>query len=1132
MAPLAIPRTHGRQSTTFTQPPLDESLSLPALYDWQAEHSPKHPLFVFEDVPGSQRTILWEEGAQGVHRATRFVRQAVGNPPASNGGGKPPVIAVLASSDTITFSVFIVGAMRTGCTIFCISPRNSSAAVTTLLAQTGAAHLFVSADASLQTLASAALDDLSAESPVQKHEMAVFEDFFPTKGCDPDFTPEPLAEIDMDAPAAIFHSSGSTAFPKPINFTHRALIWAAVSVCFTETDIAGTVLGCHSIAMFHGMGLFVLFEAAACGITAAVFKPHFPPTVPNPANVIEGIITSKSDYIFSTPTFPETWSHDSAHVDALAKMRGIIYSGGPLSKEAGNHLASKGVHIFTIYGLTETLMVNEFLHSLDGEDWDYFRISPAREAHFIDNGNNEFELVFLATDFFRPSAINTKINGRDAFATSDLVVPHPTKPGYWKVVGRTDDQIMHSTGEKTNPGPLEKMLARDPLVSYAVIFGRGRFHCGVLVEPKEQHAFNPTDTKKLVEFRNRIWPTIEAMNEFARTHSRIFKEARRLLVRSSCMILVASPSKPFALTGKGTLRRQVIIKEYDGEIDAAYKTVDESAQENIAGPEDWTLSHTTEFVRQIVLQTMKKENGAVADDADLFEHGLDSLQATWIRNTALRVLRESHVVVARKLSATFVYDYPTIARLATYLSSSVSGTAVDPAGDATAKSRELEALVSKYTTDFPTFVVGKESRDGGDGDIVLLTGSTGSIGSNILAKLIESKAVKRIYAMSRPSADNVSVKERHSKAFKRESLDSRLLEDARVRFLEGDASHPDFAIDPKQFVEVMRLAVVIRRETKLINLQMQTSVTHIIHNAWRVDFNVAVTSFEPNIRSVRNFVDFALGGHGAAPARVLFISSVGVFSNYAKDERALEEPLATPDTAIGAGYTESKWVSEHILQVASEKTPLSASVVRCGQMSGGPSGAWNTHEWFPSLVKSSIALRNATGRRRVVRSSRRTFRGSLRTTREERSSTCYTRATSCCTSCTRDHVPWSTIITSFASELGLPRAPYAVWLAALEAAHAELYSGSEPSAKVVAEAHATNPALRLRPFLHAAVTHMARVKTENVEPLGITRLRCERAEAASATLREAPEMGAANVKTWVENWRASRFIALALSPRA
>lgn len=52
------------------------------------------------------------------------------------------------------------------------------------------------------------------------------------------------------------------------------------------------------------------------------------------------------------------------------------------------------------------------------------------------------------------NVINTTIDGKGGYATSDLLSPHPSKPGLWKVVGRTDDQIMHSTGEKTNPGPL------------------------------------------------------------------------------------------------------------------------------------------------------------------------------------------------------------------------------------------------------------------------------------------------------------------------------------------------------------------------------------------------------------------------------------------------------------------------------------------------------------------------------------------------------------------------------------------------------------------------------------------------------------------------------------------------------
>ncbi|KAH8110846.1 acetyl-CoA synthetase-like protein [Phellopilus nigrolimitatus] len=1078
MSPLVIPRRHGLQSATFTQPPLDESLSLPAIYDWQAEHSPKHPVFVYEDEPGSQRTILWEENVQGVHRATRFVRKAIGNPPASSSDGKAPVVAVLASADTITFASLLIGVMRTGWTVFPISTRNSPAAVTTLLTQTKTAHIFVSADSSMQHLADAALKELSVDNAVKKHKLPVFEELYPVKGFDPSFTPEPLAEIDMDAPAVIFHSSGSTAFPKPIIFVHRAIIWTVGAMCFGEKDTAGTTWACHAAPMFHAMGMFVLLNTAVCGAVAAVFKPQSPPTVPNPVNFMESAISSKCDYIFSTPTFPETWSHESRYVEVLAKMKGVTYGGGPLSKEASSHLSSKGVALYTLYGSTETMIVNEFLHTLGGADCDYFKICPNRDAHFIDYGNNEFELVFLATDFYRPNVINTKINGRDGYATSDLLSPHPTKPGYWKVVGRTDDQIMHSTGEKTNPGPLEKMLARDPLVSHAVFFGRGRFHCGVLVQPDELYAFDPADTNKLAEFRNRIWPTVEKMNEFAPTHSRIFKEA---------------------------LRRQVTIKEYDDEIETAYKAVDESAQDNIVGPENWSQPQVTEFVREIVLQTMKKENGAVADDADLFEHGLDSLQATWIRNTVLRVLRDSHAGVARKLSATFIYDYPTIARLAEYLSSSVSGTSVAPAGDARAKARELEALVAKYTTAFPTFVAGAGSGNDGNGDAVLLTGSTGSLGSNILAKLIQNKAVTRVYAMSRPSSDGVSVKERHAKAFERESLDVQLLDDARVSFVEGDAGHADFAIDAKLFAE-----------TKLINLQLQSSVTHIIHNGWRVNFNVAVTSFESNIRSVRNFIDFALGGHGATPARVLFISSIGVFSKWSKDEPGPEEPLATPDTAIGTGYAESKWVSEHILQVATEKTPLSATVVRCGQMTGGPSGAWNTHEWFPSLIKSSIALGMLPDANGVVSWLTAHDAGGavvdMLHAHDFTVNLVHPRP-----------VPWFAVISAFSDVLSLPRVPYSTWLSALEAAQNELYSGGTPSAEAVSEAHGNNPALRLYGFFRAAEGTMTRVSEKTVEALG-TALRFERAEAASTTLREAPQLGQVNVKTWVENWRASGFI--------
>lgn len=90
-----MPITHGLHSLTFTQPPIDGSLCLPALFDWQGSHSSKHPLFVFEDAPGSLRTILWEEGIQGIHRATEYIRRVVSLPIENT---DKPVVAVLASS--------------------------------------------------------------------------------------------------------------------------------------------------------------------------------------------------------------------------------------------------------------------------------------------------------------------------------------------------------------------------------------------------------------------------------------------------------------------------------------------------------------------------------------------------------------------------------------------------------------------------------------------------------------------------------------------------------------------------------------------------------------------------------------------------------------------------------------------------------------------------------------------------------------------------------------------------------------------------------------------------------------------------------------------------------------------------
>jgi len=72
-------------------------------------------------------------------------------------------------------------------------------------------------------------------------------------------------------------------------------------------------------------------------------------------------------------------------------------------------------------------------------------------------------------------------------------------------VGRLDDVLVLSSGEKTVPGPMETMIGSSPYVAGVCMFGRGRNQTGVLVEPRPEFAVDIKDEEQVVAFRNLIW---------------------------------------------------------------------------------------------------------------------------------------------------------------------------------------------------------------------------------------------------------------------------------------------------------------------------------------------------------------------------------------------------------------------------------------------------------------------------------------------------------------------------------------------------------------------------------------------------------------------------------------------------
>jgi thioester reductase-like protein len=138
---------------------------------------------------------------------------------------------------------------------------------------------------------------------------------------------------------------------------------------------------------------------------------------------------------------------------------------------------------------------------------------------------------------------------------------------------------------------------------------------------------------------------------------------------------------------------------------------------------------------------------------------------------------------------------------------------------------------------------------------------------------------------------------------------------------------------------------------------MQSEVTHIVHNAWTVNFNYTIDSFvNTDIAGVSHLAAFALNSSRSTTPCFMFLSSIGAVMDYKADTVPEASVADVTSVATQTGYAKSKFVAEHILNRAGERG-LRISIVRCGQLSGNSvTGAWNLREYIPILLRSSVAL--------------------------------------------------------------------------------------------------------------------------------------------------------------------------------
>jgi thioester reductase-like protein/acyl-CoA synthetase (AMP-forming)/AMP-acid ligase II len=857
-------------------------------------------------------------------------------------------IAYIGLSD-LRYIIVLLAGIKTGFKLFFPSPRNSEEAQLSLLEGLSCSKLITTdpnpAGTSLLESVMAgkltipSLDVLINLDPSQVTRWPYKKSFDQTGG-DPIF---------------VLHTSGSTGIPKPLTYTHEYIsrVWHVQTLeppeGFTSVDELvrkGSYL--VSLPPFHiaGFTLAIIFPAMY-GCVPVYPIAGIPPTL---NSFLDALRSTSFDWTFLSPVVIDEIGRDPKVLEYIAqKLDYLLFSGGAVPQETGSIVARK-MTLLQSLGSSEcsAIPLIQSKSTWRTEDWAYLQLHPEANAEFQHRFDDCYELVHLRRqdadvrgvgERFQP--VFSMFPGTDSFQTKDLFVKHPTSPGLFRHVGRLDDIIVFLNGEKTNPVTFEAEVAKHPKVRAALLLGQLREEASLLVEPTDldmpEHA-----KRSLIED---LWPTIGDSNKRCPKHAKV----------SKARVLIASKDMPFLRAVKGTVQRQATLSLYKDIIDRFYaedvlggqSLCTNTLQQSQTNSEDEVTTALREIAQGL-------NNNVVSDEINFFAVGIDSLQVIQFR----RALVTRFPLLP--ITARTIYSNPTVKSLAAAIKKSLAQdltppTPVDEVADVLRSYQsKIDALLLQESESIKDDAVSNGASSGVDGNSsgetqalsfpvassafqengsILLTGSTGALGSHLLNLLLEN-GPRRIVCLNR-STDSRSLQITRNES---RGLPTAFPDD-RVIFLSGNLASPNFGLSTSEFED------------------LQDSVTHVIHSAWPVNFNNSLQSYTESLDGVLGLVRFAR--HSNRKVGLQLISSIASVARYSQATGVPETVILDTKVPSSTGYGQSKYIAERILAYASEKLAISTISARVGQITGDVSRkrGWNVQEWFPSLIISSLHMR-------------------------------------------------------------------------------------------------------------------------------------------------------------------------------
>jgi fatty-acyl-CoA synthase len=298
-------------------------------------------------------------------------------------------------------------------------------------------------------------------------------------------------DFDENIRATTFYSTGTTGMPKGVYFSQRQLVLHTLGIMATLGATAGHgSFNCQDVympitPMFHVHAWGVPYIATMLGVKQVYPGRYVPDTL------LELVEKEGVTFSHCVPTILHMLlKHPHAQRIDLSRWK-LIIGGAAMSRTLCLDALSRGIDVFTGYGMSETCPILTIAHltpemlELSAEEQAAFRCKTGRSVPLVDlkivdsslreqprDGKSVGEIVvrapWLTQGYLKDVKASERLWEGGWLHTGDVAVKDPD--GFLRIVDRKKDMIV-SGGFNVFPSEVESVIAAHPAVAQVAVFG-------------------------------------------------------------------------------------------------------------------------------------------------------------------------------------------------------------------------------------------------------------------------------------------------------------------------------------------------------------------------------------------------------------------------------------------------------------------------------------------------------------------------------------------------------------------------------------------------------------------------------------------------------------------------------------